>query len=477
MTDPSAEARVPLGVGDRVGKYVLERELGRGGMGAVFAARHDVLGELVAIKVLYAGHAKDPEIVRRFVNEARAAAKIKSEHVARMIDTGDVNGAPYIVLELLEGTDLATLVERGGPLTVGRAADYVLQALDALGQAHALGIVHRDIKPSNVFLAKRPSGAEQIKLLDFGIAKFSEESSGSGSSTSTAAAFGSPDYMSPEQIKSSKNVDARADLWSIGVVLFELLTGDRPFLGETPGATFAAILTEPPRSLRSLRPDIPKDFEAIVERCLRRDLDARMPDVATLAAALRPFAIDSGPASGPISNAGSSPRGLGHEATLAASSSSSSSSSSSGRAHTASPTTVPSRGVDVAKPRGPAVLVAAFAVATLVTGGTLMARRTTTGVAAPSPSAPSSLPPVESATPPSTPSQVIAPPSATEVQAAPSAPASTASLVGRAPSRTRPQSTASSAASPSAKSPPLAAAPSGPIAPPSASAPAFDRMR
>ena len=207
------------------GKYRVERLLGSGGMGMVVAAHHLDLDEKVALKLLLPGAATNPMLVARFVREARAAAKIKSEHVARVTDVGQLeDGSPYMVMEHLEGSDLAAYLTRTGPLPVAEAVDFVLQACEALAEAHGLGIVHRDLKPANLFCVQRVDDQRSIKVLDFGISKISVDTA-SQSLTQTSALMGSPLYMSPEQMQSARTVDARADIWSLGVILFELLAG------------------------------------------------------------------------------------------------------------------------------------------------------------------------------------------------------------------------------------------------------------
>ena len=273
------------------GKYALERIIGQGGMGAVFAARHVKLGHAVAIKVMLADR-QNEEAARRFMNEGRASAHIQNDHVVRIFDIDEERGYACMVLELLQGEDLAQVLEEQGRLAPHVAVGYVVQALDGVSQAHALGIVHRDLKPSNLFLARTQSGVVVVKVLDFGISKARGASSldmAPHQQTSTAAMLGSPLYMSPEQLRSSKNVDARADIWAIGVILYELLTGVVPFEGETLGALFSAILeTDAPRVSAKVR-DVPAGLDAIIMRCLQRRPEDRFPSVADLARELAPF--------------------------------------------------------------------------------------------------------------------------------------------------------------------------------------------
>ena len=274
------------------GKYKIEKIIGKGGMGAVLAAHHELLGERIAIKFLLGEIAQNPEAVARFNNEAKNAFKIQSEHVCRIMDVGNERGMPFMVMEFLNGEDLSQMLEKRGALPVEDAVDYVLQALEAIAQAHAFGIVHRDLKPANLFLHRRQDGSSLIKVLDFGIAKANTlgDAGGNHNLTSTKSMLGSPLYMSPEQLRSAKNVDARADIWALGVILYELLTGTVPFNGETLGELFIAILEQPPPPVSHKRPDVPQILSDAVMRCLQRNIDTRFPNVAELAQAIAPCA-------------------------------------------------------------------------------------------------------------------------------------------------------------------------------------------
>ena len=276
------------------GKYQIERLIGRGGMGAVFAAQHMLLNQRVAVKLLLGELASSQEATARFMNEARAAAQIQGEHVARVLDIGQLpTGTPYMVLEYLEGSDLAGVLKQRGVLTVNEVADYALQALDALAQAHAAGIVHRDLKPANLFLAKRHDGTSVVKVLDFGISKnLSPLGNTPQGMTQTRALLGSPEYMSPEQLRTPRGVDARTDIWSMGVILYELLTGRMPFTGESLGELFLQIMEANPIPVRSHRADVPAALEAVIVRCMSRDPNARFGSVKELADVLRVFASD-----------------------------------------------------------------------------------------------------------------------------------------------------------------------------------------
>jgi serine/threonine-protein kinase len=270
------------------GKYRVEKVLGVGGMGVVVAATHLQLGQLVALKFIRQESITNPEIVSRFEREARVAACLRSEHVARTIDIGRLEtGSPYIVMEYLQGDNLASLLRQQGKVPVALACDFIIQACEALAEAHSLGIVHRDLKPGNLFLANLPHGRRAIKILDFGISK-SLSSSSDPSITRTQDLMGSPGYMSPEQMRSTKNVDGRSDLWSLGVILYELVSGERPFIADTLTALCFKIATEPP-ALPSLPAPDP-GLEPIVRRALEKDPILRHQSAAELARALAPFA-------------------------------------------------------------------------------------------------------------------------------------------------------------------------------------------
>jgi serine/threonine-protein kinase len=276
------------------GKYRVERVLGSGGMGVVVAAYHLQLHQRVAIKFLLPEALSNTEAVERFAREARAAVKITSEHVARVIDVGTLDtGAPYMVMEFLEGHDLAQWVRLRGALPLEQVVDFVLQACEALAEAHALGIVHRDLKPANLFIVRGADTLQAVKVLDFGISKAigSAATAQDVALTRTTAVMGSPLYMSPEQMAASRNVDARSDIWSLGVVLYELLTGTVPFNGITLPEVCVKIASHPPAPLRSIRPDLPAAVEAVVLRCLEKDRARRFADVSELAMAL----VDFGP--------------------------------------------------------------------------------------------------------------------------------------------------------------------------------------
>jgi serine/threonine protein kinase len=286
----------PVSVGEVLaGKYRVDRVLGMGGMGVVVAAYDLMLERRVAIKFLLNDALQNPEIVARFAREARSAVRIESEHIARVIDVGVLPvGAPYIVMEYLEGNDLAHRVATQGAVPVEEAVDYLLQACEAVAEAHALGIVHRDLKPANLFLTRRADGTNFVKVLDFGISKVTSGAHGSQpdlSLTKTSAVMGSPMYMAPEQMRSTRAVDPRADVWALGVILYELLSGKMPFEATTMPELCALVLTEQPPPLRDRCPWVPPAVAAAIDRCLQKEPGLRFANVSEFANAL----VDFGP--------------------------------------------------------------------------------------------------------------------------------------------------------------------------------------
>jgi serine/threonine-protein kinase len=282
-----------VAVGDVIaGKYRVDRVLGVGGMGVVVAATHVDLLEPRAIKMLRAEYLHDAEAVARFLREARAAAHLKGEHIARVHDVGRLdNGVPFMVMEFLTGSDLGALSDARGPIPVAEAARYLLEACEALAEAHAAGIVHRDLKPENMFLADAPGGVKKIKILDFGISMVRTEDELRITNASTV--MGSPFYMSPEQTQSSRDVDARTDIWALGVILYKLVTGRVPFEGSTLAQIVTSVLFGPIVPPSKLAPDVTPAMDAVVLRCLERDVDRRYPSVIELASDLAPTAPPS----------------------------------------------------------------------------------------------------------------------------------------------------------------------------------------
>jgi serine/threonine-protein kinase len=277
------------GIGDR---YAIDRELGSGGMGVVVAGRRIADGERVAVKVLRPEHAKNGVTTARFLREAALAARVKSAHVVRVVDVGRLGpgdtGEPYFAMEMLAGRDLREELDVRGRLPVSESVDYLLQACEGVGAIHALGVVHRDLKPANLFLDET-SGARVVKVLDFGISK--QNPMEMSTLTAPEQLLGTPQYMSPEQIRSSKTAGEQSDVWSLGVILYELLTGVCPF--EAKGAVaelFGQIMFVDPAPATTHRPDLPPALAHVVAHMLRRPLDERIANVAELARALRPFA-------------------------------------------------------------------------------------------------------------------------------------------------------------------------------------------
>jgi serine/threonine protein kinase len=288
--------RSPVAVGDVVAdKYRVEQIVAAGGMGVVVAARHTQLGQLYAVKFLLPD-AKHEAAVERFLREARAAARIESTHVCRVFDCGTLpDGIPYMVMEHLVGHDLSHELKTRGRLPVAEAVDLLLQAIEGIAEAHAEGIVHRDLKPSNLFLGQKPGRAREVKVLDFGISKLAPglEEDVEEDLTATEAMLGSPRYMSPEQVQDAKTVDHRTDIWSLGVILYQMLDGKSPFAGTTMGETIGKVLLHVPPPIREVRGDVPDGVGAVIDRCLARDRDARYRNVAELALALAPFATQA----------------------------------------------------------------------------------------------------------------------------------------------------------------------------------------
>jgi len=308
MSGPAAQslgAGTPA-LGDVIAKkYRVESLVGRGGMGVVVAARHVQLGQVVAIKLLTLppDEERRDEAVARFLHEAQAAARLQNDHVVRIYDVGQLDdGLPFMVMELLIGSDLGTMLDERGALPEAEAVDYVLQACAGIAEAHQMGIVHRDLKPSNLFVTRRSDGFPLLKVLDFGISKQLSDASGEAvaSLTNTRTLMGSPHYMSPEQIRDARRVDARADIWALGIILQELLTDAPVFRGESFPGVCAAIVADPPMPVRTMRPDVSERLEAIIDRCLEKDVRRRYQTVAELAAELSPLGSRAtGAGSGP----------------------------------------------------------------------------------------------------------------------------------------------------------------------------------
>jgi eukaryotic-like serine/threonine-protein kinase len=269
-------------------KYRAERVLGAGAMGVVVRVRHLESSEIFALKFLRPSVARDPSATARFLREAQAAGRIQNPHVVRISDVGTLTtGVPYLVMEYLEGITLEARLKGGPPLDVENACDFALQACEGLAAAHATGIVHRDIKPANLTLCPRDGQNELLKILDFGVSKIIDENQGL---TRTQTALGSPLYMSPEQMRSARTADARADQWSLGAVIYRMLTGKLPFSAASLPRVCVLVMEGSFAPMSSLRPELPAPLVAAVERCLKVEPDERHDDVADLAQALAPFA-------------------------------------------------------------------------------------------------------------------------------------------------------------------------------------------
>ncbi|WP_437281913.1 protein kinase [Sorangium sp. So ce375] len=272
-------------------KYRVERTIGRGGMGLVVEALHLDLDTRVAIKFLLPEFMSYTEAAERFMREARTVAKLQTHHVVRVLDVAALDsGEPYMVMELLDGVDLAGHAAEAGTLAIGECIDHIVQACEALAEAHSLGIVHRDLKPANLFLTKRPDGAPLIKVLDFGVSKILTGDTGNVSLTQTTTILGSALYMSPEQMRSSKSVDPRTDIYALGVCLFEIIGGRPPYVADSFPELCAKIYTSPPEALQDLRPEVPEGLVEVIEKSIAREPEDRFQSIAEFVQALAPYA-------------------------------------------------------------------------------------------------------------------------------------------------------------------------------------------
>lgn len=273
-----------------LGKYRVEKELGRGAMGYVVAARHEHLGELFAVKLMLPEAVEKPDAAARFLREARACARLKSDHVVRVTDSGETeDGVPVMVMEYLIGEDLQSILDKRQMFSMHEALTYVLEACDAIAEAHEMGIIHRDLKPSNLFATQRPNGKTLIKVLDFGISKdLNSADTGGLKLTATGSIVGTPYYMSPEQML-AKATDNRSELWSLGVILYEFVTGQLPFPGQNYAEIAGKVIYEEPVSPREFRPALPQELDGIIMRCLEKDPDKRFASVRDFMAALKPL--------------------------------------------------------------------------------------------------------------------------------------------------------------------------------------------
>ncbi|MBK8692286.1 MAG: serine/threonine protein kinase [Deltaproteobacteria bacterium] len=288
MSHPSSTPEATLAPDTRFGRYRVVRCIGVGGMGAVYEAVHDDLEKRVALKTLHPSMAREPEARARFLREGRAASRIRHPNVVEVFDVGQHDDTLFLVMEHLAGEDLAALIAREGPLSVERLVDLILPVIAAVATAHEEGVVHRDLKPENIFLAQTRNGAVQPKVLDFGISKVTGAPNAQRI-TGASSMIGTPLYMSPEQAQGAA-VDGRSDQYAIGVILFECATGHVPFNAPELYPLLHAIVLGQHASPRSLRPELPADFEAVIERAMARDADRRYESLHTLGRALLPFA-------------------------------------------------------------------------------------------------------------------------------------------------------------------------------------------
>jgi serine/threonine-protein kinase len=269
------------------GKFRFTKLLGAGGMGAVWRAQNVRVKKAVAIKLMHPEFAGNPGILDRFKQEATAAGEIGSQHICDVYDFGPSVLGPYIVLEMLNGRSLGDLISQFGRVDPGLACIVTRQALEGLEAAHRAGIVHRDLKPENIFLHEPQPGRLLVKLMDFGISKFSQ--AGGGGKTSAGVLMGTPEYMSPEQSEGAANADARTDIWAMGAILYKALTGVEAFAGATMAATLVAVATREPRPIAELAPNVPPELVAVVTRCLRKRPEERYATARELSDALAPF--------------------------------------------------------------------------------------------------------------------------------------------------------------------------------------------
>ena len=271
-------------VGDR---YRVGPVIGAGGMGIIYKAQHIELGTSVALKVIRPDIARNSSVWRRFSREARALGALHNRHVVRVHDAGTLeSGLRYLVMELLDGTDLRRLLQSEGALPIPRAVDYVSQVCSALGDAHRLNIIHRDVKPENIFLAQHRSGEPTIKLLDFGVALFLDDA---GQLTVPGRNVGSPHYLSPEQMQNPSGVDQRSDIWAIALLMFELLAGRSPFYGLNAAQTCLKISRGPMPAVAEVLPHVPAALTQVIQRCLALDPARRPQSADELIASLEPF--------------------------------------------------------------------------------------------------------------------------------------------------------------------------------------------
>ncbi|MBK7197455.1 MAG: serine/threonine protein kinase [Myxococcales bacterium] len=430
-------------------KYRVDRVLGEGAMGVVVAATHADLGTQVAVKFMLPAALTGADSVERFLREARAASRLRSEHVCRVLDVGRLeHGAPYIVMEMLDGRDVQATLDSAGVLSVGVAASYVTQVCEAIGEAHAAGIVHRDLKPQNLFVTRKVNGAEAVKVLDFGISKVA--GGADAVRTHHAAIMGTPAYMSPEQCQASAHVDGRTDIWALGVILYQLATGRLPFDGADFLQIAMAVTNTHPVPPTALRPDLPAGFDAVVMRCLEKDRDRRFASAQELAAALQPFVVvAAAPAPAAWSQAtrvaAGTGAGAGPVTTLG------------GAAGTASGGAAPRRRTGLAIALGGVVVVGGLVYVLTLGGGknrpaatVAPAGPTSATQPAPPAEAPAAVPSPTPAPSPAEISPAVAPPAAPAVPAVATEPPAAAGSAGSRPSVDRAATTKQATSKPGA---------------------------
>ena len=286
---PPPDANDPLIGATLAERYVVERLIGAGGMARVYLARHRLIGRSVAVKILKRALADDEGLVRRFMHEGRAVGTLGHPNIVESLDMGTTpDGAPFIVLELLEGLPLSIAIERSGTLSLGRATYIAFQIAMAVGAAHERGVIHRDLKPDNIFLVQRNGLEDHVKVLDFGVSKFVDVEGSHSGHTSHGSLVGTPEYMAPEQI-GGESVDRRADVYALGIILYEMLTGASPFRRTSVQETLRAVFVDDLKSLATIRPGLPAELVRVVEQATAKTRDARIGDMLELAGLLEPF--------------------------------------------------------------------------------------------------------------------------------------------------------------------------------------------